>query len=272
MPTLLALGNTGVALRFQLQRQRLVAAFDDAAIGQHVHKVRHHVIEQALVVGDHQERALGRAQRVHALRHLLQRVDIETRIGLVEDRQLRLEYGHLKDLVALFFAAGETFVDRAMQQFVRDLHHLELLAHQLEKLHGVQLLFTAHLALRIERGAQKVGVIDAGNFHRVLKRQKHAGRRALFRIQREQVDAVVDHRAGGDFVTVAAGEHVAQGRFAGAVRPHDGVDFARIHGKAEALENFLALNADVQVFDCQHAHYFDPTTAMEHTPRPCNCW
>ena len=49
----------GVAVRFQFQRQFRAAAFDDAAIGQHVHDVRLDVVEQALVVGDHQEGAAG---------------------------------------------------------------------------------------------------------------------------------------------------------------------------------------------------------------------
>lgn len=52
---------------FQLERQFRAAGFDDAAIGEHVHHVRLDVIEQALVVGDDQERAIGRAQRIDAI-------------------------------------------------------------------------------------------------------------------------------------------------------------------------------------------------------------
>jgi hypothetical protein len=101
---------------------------------------------------------------------------------------LRLQHGHLEDLVALLLAAGEALVDRAMQQLVGDLHHLELLAHQLEELHGIQFLLAARLALRVERRAQEVGVVDAGNLHRVLEREEHAGRGARLRLQRQQVD------------------------------------------------------------------------------------
>ena len=36
-----------------------------------------------------------------------QRVDVEARVGLVEDRDVGLEQGHLEDLVALLLAAGE---------------------------------------------------------------------------------------------------------------------------------------------------------------------
>ena len=122
---------------------------------------------------------------------LLQRIDVEARIGLVEDRQLRLQHRHLEDLVALLLATGEAFVDRAMQQLVGDLHDLQLLAHQLEELHRIELLLAARLALRVERRAQEVGVVHAGNLHRVLERQEHAGGGALLRLQRQQVDAVV---------------------------------------------------------------------------------
>src|SRR3546814_6608185 len=50
-----------------------------------VDHVRLDVVEQALVVGDHQEGAVGRAQRVDAFGHRLQRIDVQARIGLVED-------------------------------------------------------------------------------------------------------------------------------------------------------------------------------------------
>src|SRR5215470_14379107 len=49
-----------VAAGFELERQLLAAGFDDAALGEDVHHVRHDVVEQALVVRDHDEAALGR--------------------------------------------------------------------------------------------------------------------------------------------------------------------------------------------------------------------
>jgi hypothetical protein len=52
-----------------------------------VHDVGHDVVEQALVVGDDEEGAVGRAQRVDAVGDDPQRVDVEAGIGLVEDAQ-----------------------------------------------------------------------------------------------------------------------------------------------------------------------------------------
>ena len=60
-----------------------------------VHVIRHDVAEQTLIMGDDQKTALGIAERVHAFRHHLQRVDVEAGIGFVQDRDARLKQGHL---------------------------------------------------------------------------------------------------------------------------------------------------------------------------------
>src|SRR5690606_35483738 len=228
------------------------AGLDDAAIGQHVDHVRLDVVEQALVEGDHQERAAVAAQRVDAIGHGLKRVDVQARVSLVQDRQLRLEYGQLEDLVALLLAAGKTFVHAAVQELVLQVQHGRLLAHQLEELHRVQLLLAAHLALGVERAAQEVGVVHARDLDRVLEGQEQAGGGALLRLQLQQGLAVELDRAGGDLVAVAAGEDVAKGRLAGAVGAHDGVHLARLDLQREALEDFLAGDAGVEVFDLEH--------------------
>src|SRR5690606_8591325 len=45
---------------------------------------------------------------------------------------------------------------------------------------------------------------------------------------------------------------VAQRGFAGAVRAHDRVHLSRLHVEREALEDFLASDGGVEVFDLQH--------------------
>ena len=57
------------------------------------------------------------------------------------------------------------------------------------------------------------------------------------------------HLAVGDRVQFASGEHLRERALAGAVRPHDGVHFARVDGEVDALENFAVANRRVQVFD-----------------------
>ena len=81
--------------------------------------VRHDVVEQPLVVRDDEHRPVRAAQGVDAVGDDLQGVDVEAGVGLVEDAQLRLEHGHLEDLVALLLAAGEALVDRPLEQLRR---------------------------------------------------------------------------------------------------------------------------------------------------------
>ena len=76
-----------------------------------------------------------------------------------------------------------------MQQFVLQVQHREFFANQLEELHRVELALAARLALRIERGAQEVGVVHARDLDRVLEGEEHAFGGALFRLQRQQVAA-----------------------------------------------------------------------------------
>src|SRR5688572_30195431 len=54
-----AILDPGVAVLFQLQGQFRSAALDHATVGKHVRHVGLDVVEQALVVGDDQERAAG---------------------------------------------------------------------------------------------------------------------------------------------------------------------------------------------------------------------
>ena len=87
------------------ERQVLAAALDDPALGQDMDDVRGDVVEQALVVGDQQDAELRVEHRVDTLGDDPQGVDVEARVGLVEDRELRVEQFELHDLVALLLAA-----------------------------------------------------------------------------------------------------------------------------------------------------------------------
>ena len=74
--------------------------------------------------------------------------------------------------------------------------------------------------------------------------------------QRKDILAVEQHLAVGDLVVVLAGEHVGERRLAGAVRAHDGVHGAFLDRQVEAVEDFLAVDLDVQVFDFKQSHSF----------------
>ena len=134
-----------VALLLELERELLAAGPHDPAVDEHVDEVGNDVVEQPLVVGHDEHRALGRAQRVHAAGDDAQGVDVEARVGLVEDRERRLEHRHLEDLVALLLAAGEALVDRPLDQVLVDLDELRLLLDERQELDRVE--------LRLARGA-----------------------------------------------------------------------------------------------------------------------
>ena len=116
-----------------------------------------------------------------------QRVDVEAAVGLVEDRQARLQHRHLEDLVALLLAAGEPDIDRALQQIVADLEQLQLGAHRAQELAGVELGLAAVAAAGVERGAQEIHVVHAGDLDRVLEREEQPLARPLVGRHRQQV-------------------------------------------------------------------------------------
>src|SRR5712691_6189508 len=90
-----------VPFRLELLGKLGAALGDDAAVNEDVHEVGLHVVEDALIVRDH-ERAHFRADEiVYPVRNDSQRVDVEPRVRLVEDRDSRAKYRHLQDLDAL---------------------------------------------------------------------------------------------------------------------------------------------------------------------------
>ena len=245
----------GVALLLELERHLLAAGADDAPVDQHVDEVRNDVVQQPLVVRDDQHRALGAAQLVDALGHDPQRVDVEARVGLVEDRELWLEHRHLEDLVSLLLAAREAFVDRALHELLVDLDELRLLLHERQELDGVELAFALVSADRVERRLQEVDVAHAGNLDRVLEGEEYTLARALLRLEREQVLALVEHLALRDRVAGPARQHVRERALARAVRAHDGVHLGGAHGEVEAAQDVAAAGAGVEIPDLEHGEF-----------------
>src|SRR2546425_559251 len=126
-----------VAFLFELQRQVFPAGLDDAAVRQNVNEVRNDIVQQPLVVRHHDDGALGTAQRIDAVRHDPQSVDVETRVGLVKDGEPRLEHGHLENFVPLLLSAREAFVHRPVHQAFVHPEQLHFLADHREEVHRV---------------------------------------------------------------------------------------------------------------------------------------
>jgi D-tyrosyl-tRNA(Tyr) deacylase len=100
--------------------------------------------------------------------------------------------------------------------------------------------------------SQELDVADAGDFDRILEAEEHASGGAFVGFEVEQILSVEGDRAFGHLIAGAAAEDVAERRLARAVRTHDRMDLARVDGEAEALEDRLAVDLGVEVFDFQH--------------------
>src|SRR5699024_1276634 len=90
------------------------AGLDDLAVRENVYVVRDNVVEDALVVGNHDDATVGfLLVGVDSIGNNAQRVNVKTGVGLVHDSELWLDEVQLHALLTLLLAAGETFVNRA---------------------------------------------------------------------------------------------------------------------------------------------------------------
>ena len=210
------------------------------------------VIQQTLIVGHQQNRPIRAAHGVHAARDDSQGVDIEPRIGFIEDRQRRFEHRHLKDLVPLLFAAGKPFVDRPVQQRLVHVQPLHPVADQRHEVHRVELFLAPVLPQRIQRRLQEVRVVHARNLDRVLKGHEHAFPRPHLGIHRKKILASVRNRPLGDGVLRMPGEHTRERALARPVWTHDGVHLADVDRQVDTTQDVAVPGPYVQVLDPEH--------------------
>jgi hypothetical protein len=115
-------------------------------------------------VRDHDRAHLRSDQALNSLGDDLERVDVEPRVGLVEDRHARLQHRHLQDLDPLLLPAREPVVDVALRELARDLELVHRGEHVLTELgdrDGVVLAAGARLAHGVHRGAEEARHRDA---------------------------------------------------------------------------------------------------------------
>src|SRR4029453_6331288 len=97
---------------------------------------------------------------------------------------------------------------------------------------------------------------------RVLHGQEHAGPGPLVGGHVQDVLALERHLAPGHLVAGVAGQGVGQGRLAGAVGAHQGVDPPGLDGQGDTPQDLLVLHVDVGVLDHQgrirHRFFFAP--------------
>ena len=192
--------------------------------------------------------------RVPAAHCRLERINVETGVGLVEDRQLGLQHCHLQNLVALFFAAREAFVDTAIQEFRVHAQRRHLFFSELQKLKGIDLVDSLVLAFRVERGLEKVGVVNARNLDRVLEAQENAVASTFFGFEFQQVLTLEGDGTARDFVVLVARNDLRQRTLTGAVGAHDGMHLAGVNRQGQTAEDFTVADATLKVLDFEHVY------------------
>ena len=78
-----------------------------------------------------------------------------------------------------------------------------------------------------------------------MKGEEQTLSRSLIRFELENILAIHQHLALDDMIIGMTGEHFGERAFTGAVRPHDGVDFAARNGKAEPAHDLFPVDLDV---------------------------
>jgi hypothetical protein len=221
------------------------------------------VVEQTLVVGDQQDAEVRVQHRIDALGDDPQGIDVEPRIGLVEDRHLGLDDRHLEHLQPLLLATGETLVDVAGREALVHPEERHLLAHlgaeiahrnaAADRIGRVDIgILVDALQLGVQRAADERGDRQSGDRGRVLEGEEQPETRPLVRRELEDVSALpLDLTAGHDVGRVAH-EGVGERRLARPVGAHDRVDLALADRQVDPLEDLLvgmAERRDVQATD-----------------------
>src|SRR5579863_8445383 len=118
----------------------------------------------------------------------------------------------------------------------------------------------------VQRGPKEIGVADARNFDRILKREEQPFASGFFRLHGQQILAVEGDFAAGDVVGFATGKYLRKGAFPGAVRAHDRVDFTGIQLKVDAAKDLAVFNPDLQVLYVQKTHSICPFSCRRSPP------
>mmetsp|Transcript_26338 Transcript_26338/g.65483 ORF Transcript_26338/g.65483 Transcript_26338/m.65483 type:complete len:337 (+) Transcript_26338:1393-2403(+) len=228
------------------------ASEDHAPLLHDAHSVGLDEVQQPLVVGDDQECLVGmaRLEVVDGLCGRLERVDVKSGVGLIQDDQIGVQHHHLQDLVALLLTAREAGVDAAVEEGRVEAELVELLKHLHRELNGVKVVQSLPLPPDVDGRTEEVRVGDASDLHRVLEGQEDAGEGPLVDVHVEDVLALESDGPLDDAVVRVASDDLGQSRLAAAVGSHDGMHLAFLDLQTEPiqdLDHLLLLLANLGV-------------------------
>ena len=135
------------------------ALCDDLPVDEDVDEVRLDVVEDPLVVHDHERARLGADELADAAGDDAQRVDVEPGVGLVEDGDPRLQHRHLEDLDPLLLAARESVVQVALSELARNAQPLHRRQHLLAELGDRDRVVLTLRALRTALIAERMKLV-----------------------------------------------------------------------------------------------------------------
>jgi hypothetical protein len=209
--------------------------------------IRGDVVEDSLVVRDEQHPEVGPDELVDPRRHRLQRVDVESRIGLVENGDLRFENGQLERLHPLLLSAGEALVHVAANHVIVHADDAHLLREPLPEHQRRELRLL--IPGGVVRGAQEVHHRYARDLDGILKGEEESLPGAFVGRHPQDALAVEQDVSTGHHVPGAAHHRVGEGRFSRPIGPHQRVDFPLTHREVHAREDLLSLYGDPKVLD-----------------------
>ena len=219
-----------------------------------MHEIGSDVVEQPLVVGDDDGGILLALEFVHTPGHDAQGIDVETAVGLVENREAGLQHGHLENLVAFLLTARETLVDRAAGQLVVELDNRPFLAHEFQEVGSREGLESAILALLVHRRTHEVDHAHTRDFDRVLETEEEPFVRTVFGREGQQVLAVELDRTASHLIGGISGQYGRERALARTVGTHNGMHLARFHHEVDAFQYLFAIDTGMQVCNLQHRY------------------
>ena len=220
------------------------------------------LVEQPGVVGDGEDaEPVVVGHRLDPTGDVAQRVDVETAVDLVENRELGSQHRELEGLGPLLLPTGELDVQPAVEELLRDTEARRFRRHARREVVG-------RAALTPERGVEEVAEADPGELHRVLEREEETVGGSFVRREPEQFLTVDRDGTAGDGVVVSAHQHVGECRLPRAVRPHERVHLTGTHLEVDPAQDLLPGNRRVQVGDLQHTHAVTPFTTRGCVSRP----
>ena len=136
-PSYFSFTNSAYAPFLPAPEPGFAARFNDVSVGKHMTKVGHNIVEQPLIVRNHQQRTLAVAQTVDAVGHHFQSIDVQPRIGFVKIASCGFKTAICK-VSSRFFTAGKTDVHRTFEHLGINAQLTPFFTHHFDKFHRIQ--------------------------------------------------------------------------------------------------------------------------------------